>query len=259
MIHAIYVPKGKRPFTIRMELYYLVRILSIMKISNFLHNFPVSGETSITQKSSRQLIQREDVEATLRKDVGSAAVLTNFTIKDFTSSGDHIASAITSIIVNYQIGGKTEEISYVVKLNPLRDSMFDKFTKTLFGKEAEFLTQILPELNKQLKNVGESPLHVPRLIHGVLADHKQAYYMEDLRRKHFKMGDRKAGLDRSLTECVLTELARLHASSVLLMNSPENQGVDIKVKFPLLEEFFDAIKDENSSVNIDNFFPGTEF
>lgn len=217
----------------------------------------MSGETSITQQSSRNLIERADVETTLRRDVGLQAILSNFSIRDFTASGDHTASAITSIVVNYTVDGEAKEISYVVKLNPLRDSMFDKFTRTLFAKEEELLTKLIPKLNKHLENLGEDALHVPRFIHGVSADHKQAYYMEDLRRRNFKMGDRKAGLDKSLTECVITELARFHASSVLLMNNPEFQGIDIKQRFPMLEEFFYAIKDKNSPVNIENFFPGT--
>lgn len=57
--------------------------------------------------------------------------------------------------------------------------------------------------------------------------------IEDLRKRHFKMFDRKRGMDVPHTTLVLQELGRLHAATLLL---EKKLGCPLTEKWPIIVE-----------------------
>ncbi|XP_045114527.1 uncharacterized protein LOC123506479 isoform X2 [Portunus trituberculatus] len=189
-----------------------------------------SSSPSVTPDS---LVTEDHVRAALATDKGAAALLTTWTVVDFTKKGDNYASLVTSVEVKYELDGNSSEVVYVVKINTGKtfggDNMFDLF----FQKECNFFLDIAPQMNSVLKEIGHTDINVPKCFHASLEEGKEVIFLEDLRARGYKMVDRKQGLDKAHTTLVLRELARLHAASLLLQNRTPKE--DFGEKYPLLK------------------------
>ena len=93
----------------------------------------------------------------------------------------------------------------------------EELTKSVFEKEVGFYKEIIPLLNQNFEILHERPLRVPKYFYSVTKEKGQVIFLEDMRKKGFKMVDRKIGMDRNHTMLVMKELARLHAISVVLI------------------------------------------
>ncbi|XP_042872430.1 uncharacterized protein LOC122253428 [Penaeus japonicus] len=175
-------------------------------------------------------ITQESVEAALKSDKGSEAHLVSFTVHEFTQKGDHYATLVARVNVNYSLYEKDHSVSYVVKYNPKHFKAFEKFTYVLFKKEALFYQHLVQHIQSQLHELGQTPLRVPKCFHTSLAENQEVIFLEDLRPRGFKMFDRKKGMDVAHTKLVLEELARLHAASYLL----KAKIPDLAKKYPIL-------------------------
>ena len=194
----------------------------------------------------QDLVKQEDVQQALIADEGPSAKLISFQMKDFTSKGDNYACVVSSVELTFQKDGQEQQKTYVVKLNPLRPiPMMEKMSAVLFEKEIGFYKYILPLLNKELEKLNEIPLRMPRYFHSVSKDKEEVIFLEDMRKRGFKMLDRKIGMDRNHTMLIMKELARLHAISRVLMNTEEFNEENLRKKFPFLEEAFEKMMDDD--------------
>lgn len=178
---------------------------------------------------------------TLARDKGNQARLASWTVEDFTKKGDNYATVVTSVSVKYYIQGEEHKESYVVKLNlQCTFSSSESFGSTMFKKEAEFLEKIKPLLSSELEAVGQSELRMAKCYHTSLETMKELIILEDLRQYGFQMCDRMKGLDVAHTNLVLQELARLHASSLLLKAKDPNQNLADRFDYLKQEVFFES-------------------
>ncbi|XP_047740063.1 uncharacterized protein LOC125179036 [Hyalella azteca] len=108
--------------------------------------------------------------------------------------------------------------SCVAKLNSKKNCDFFKiFSKFAFENEVFFYTEILPVINSELTKASSSDLSVPMYLNSSLKPNDEVLLMEDIRQSHFRMLDKKVGLDTPRLCLVIKELAKLHASSHILL------------------------------------------
>ncbi len=72
---------------------------------------------------------------------------------------------------------------------------------------------------------------------------KEVLILEDLRKRHFKLFDRRRGMDVPHATLVLKELGRLHAASLLL---EKKMGCFVSDKWPVLVEKW--LREDNHEV-----------
>ena len=118
------------------------------------------AESSGIKKTPHQLIRSDDVLNALKADLGEQVKLNSFKIIDFLKLGENFTSLVTSEKVVYSSNGQEGETSYIVKVNPCKSENFNILVNVLFGKEAQFYFKLLPLLNAELAQVGETPLRV---------------------------------------------------------------------------------------------------
>ncbi|ROT72735.1 hypothetical protein C7M84_008850 [Penaeus vannamei] len=170
-------------------------------------------------KACHTLVTEEAVLEALKADKGVETQLTSWRIEDFTKFGDNYASIVTSVVVCFALDGVEEQTSYVVKVNPCHGyPNMEAATNIGFVKEAEFYGKLLPRLNAAMAEASLETLRLPKYYHSCLEVGKELLFLEDLRRRSFKMYDRRRGLDVAHAVLVLKELAKLHAASLLLQN-----------------------------------------
>ncbi|CAL4073280.1 unnamed protein product [Meganyctiphanes norvegica] len=163
------------------------------------------GNIQIQSSPAEKYIVTHHIEAALASDKGSDAKLNSWKIVDFVEKGDNFGSLITSVLVNYKLLNIECKVSYIVKIIPNQ-----------YIKEIKFYTEVLPLLNSSLKSVWQPALRIPKCIHVSSEEQIALMILEDLRPRGFKMFERKKGLDIQHTKLALAELARLHASSIIL-------------------------------------------
>jgi len=194
----------------------------------------VSGNKS-KEAAKSDVISAAAVAQALKADKGAQAELKSFQAVDFTAKGDNYASYVTSVEVEYCLpGGDLQKVTYVVKCNPQRSmqSMND-IVSFIFKKETIFYEKIVPEINAVFKSLGLPNLKVPKFIYATDVSKGELIFFEDLRKKNFRMCDRRKGLDREHAILVFKELAHLHAAGFMLV---ERHGKDNLVKTHSLEE-----------------------
>ena len=163
------------------------------------------------------VVTEELVKQALLADKGKEAQLRSWEVVPFTKKGDNYICLVTSVVVKYAIDFLELETSYVVKQAPKGLAQIMKnIQNVIFEKEAKFYLELLPQLNAVAESVGQPPLCYARCFHYSSEMGQEQIYFEDLRRKGFKMFNRRKGMDVPHATLVLRELARLHATSLLL-------------------------------------------
>ncbi|KAK7082820.1 hypothetical protein SK128_022979 [Halocaridina rubra] len=181
-------------------------------------------------------ILQEHVEIVLAEDKGENARLLSWEIVDIAPKGDTLTCYVTTVNVSYSLNGSTHQTSYFVKVNyPLQKDIKD-FAQLMFLKEFDFFVSLVPDLNSELHDAGKSYLRVPNCFYTSKLKGKEVMYMEDLRNRSFRKSNKKRGFNSGHTILVMEEIARLHASSVLLQKRyPES---DLTTKYKLLSVDF---------------------
>jgi len=118
-------------------------------------------------------------------------------------------------------------------------------TALMFLKEATFYDKIVPQVNEVLSSIGAPLLRVPRFFYACSEVGRELIFFEDLRKKCFKMFDRRKGMDRKHSLLVFKELARLHSASKIMI---ERKGKGTISQFHLDKEFFDSFADNEITV-----------
>ncbi|XP_066937084.1 uncharacterized protein [Macrobrachium rosenbergii] len=184
----------------------------------------------------QSLITEGYVREALKADKGSEALLKSWKVVDFTKRGDNYACAVTSVEVKYTESGVEHEVSYIVKLNSCRAGQgVPDFSPVIFSKEGRFYQEVVPVLNEMLISAGQEALRVPKCFFVSLESGKEQLYLEDLRARDFKMFDRRKGMDYDHASLVLSELARLHSASYLLLKKLK-EGESLSTKFDFISD-----------------------
>ena len=169
----------------------------------------------------------------MKTDLGQDAKVLSWTVSDFTKPGDNFATVVTSIKVKALVKDEEKNLSYVVKLNPCRESVqWSAMVQPLFIHEISFFTEIGPCINGYLKN--QQPLRVPKCYYSTLEPGKELMINNDLRENGFKMFNKKYGMDYNHATLVIKELAKMHAGSYLLIK--ERSYDKVLSDFPALKE-----------------------
>ncbi|XP_063588140.1 uncharacterized protein LOC134765416 [Penaeus indicus] len=196
-------------------------------------------EAEEEEKVSKEKDQESDVLRVLECDVrgavvndkGEGAVLTSWAAEDMGKKGDNYLSSVKRVKAQVTIGGREEQLTYVSKVKMLFSDAFKEFSNMSFFKEHEFYTKLLPELNGVLAEAGLNPLRIPKFYHYRKSGEGEILILEDLTARGFRMADRKKGLDVAQAVLVLQELARIHASSVLLQQKHSIEDLRVRHKF----------------------------
>ena len=167
--------------------------------------------------NSRTLITSNILLEILRKEFGSATLLSSFKVVDFTKPGDNYVCLVTGIICEAIVNGEPHTLSYVAKLNPNYGlAGFSELCQILFSKEGGFLVDVAPQLNAILEGIGEPILSFPICVYSSYEEGKEMLISKDLRVKQFKMAEKFKEMDLDHASLVLKELARLHATGFIL-------------------------------------------
>ncbi|XP_042858440.1 uncharacterized protein LOC122244565 isoform X2 [Penaeus japonicus] len=166
---------------------------------------------------SHKLLTEDKIKSALESDRGTEAELLSWTIKDFTKKGDNYACFVTSVEVQYRLGGKERTTSYVAKLNPCRtNEALNEMMGKIFYREGTVFTKVIPAMNEILTQKGCPPIAAAKCFFCSLEKGAETLLLEDLRPRGFKMWDRRRGIDVAHARLVLQEIGRLHAASLLL-------------------------------------------
>jgi len=193
-------------------------------------------------------VMRHDVEIAVRADKGEYVQLESYEVVEFTSKGDNHTSLVCSLEVKYSSNGKCYETSYVMKIN----TGISDLCTSLFVKETGFFKEIIPELNFELDRAGQPPLKLPKCFHFVRTPNKEIIFMEDLRRLGFKMHARQSAFDKSHTDLIIKELARLHAAGYLFISRRKFKADEsFAMMDPCVKEIFN---DPNVAPKVSSLF-----
>lgn len=220
---------------------FIYRFLSVSAVTEQQDGVNSSTEGAMTSS----LLKEGHVRAALTADKGVAARLTAWKVVYFSKKGDNYVSDVSSVKVTYELDGQTQEVSYIVKLNPCRNAESSRECDTAFSQnEAGFYLDIVTEMNSILRDIGFTELKVPKCFHVDLEKYKEVIFLEDLRVQGFKMTDRIQGLDEAHVRLVLEELAKFHAASFLMqVKAPE---VDLAARYPFLQRCWPYVFKNNA-------------
>lgn len=77
---------------------------------------------------------------------------------------------------------------------------------------------VVPELDKDLAKIDETPLKVPRELFINDVPNAEVIIMKNLRDEGYKLFDRRKGMDVAHTLLVFEEMGRFHATSLVYQN-----------------------------------------
>ena len=201
---------------------------------------------------TKDLIKKSHVEAALTQQHGKDAMLSSWSVEDFTEKCDNYTSGVYCIKVNYMKDGEKGNTSYVVKvnLNPGKEE-HEKFYNHTFKKEGCFYFDVAPLLNTELSLVGQVSLRIPKPFFINTEKGEEVFIMQDMRLDGFRQFGRTKSFDVPHTTLILKEFARLHGASMLLARrSPKESIIS---KFP---DLADICALEDSASSIDELFSG---
>ncbi|XP_066976203.1 uncharacterized protein [Macrobrachium rosenbergii] len=202
------------------------------------------GNSQVVKSSVKNtLITDENIQAALKNAEGSDAQLISWSLQDFPTKGDNYTHIVTSVEVKYHLNDVESTNSFIAKLGipqptvALHDSIHFAFVK-----ETEVYQELIPLLNTEMTSLGLKPLRVPKCYYAACGPEKEVIYLQDLRCCGFQIYSRQKVFDRAHTTLVLKELAKLHASSLLLQVTDGYE--DLEAKFSILhKDCFDITKE----------------
>lgn len=195
------------------------------------------------QLNAKEVLTDVYLKAALQKDMGPAAQLTSWTLEEHVEKSDDIIGIVTTVKINYKFGMKELSADYIVKMIPVQPmkALKDMLTQGC-RKELLFYQELLPALNAQLRVAGLEPLRTPKHLYLNHNPDEMLLIMKDLRSRGFRKFREKNCFDILHTNIVLQELARFHASSLLLKAKIGRRNFDIKYHF-LEKEWYNVTDD----------------
>ncbi|KAA0200290.1 EcKinase 7 [Hyalella azteca] len=206
-----------------------------------------------TNEKAHKLVTEDKVRAALLKDEGPDAKYKSFNIVDFCTKGDNYACFVTSVEVEYQLGGVDKKVTYIAKLNHCHGTgSLEFFSDLVFIKEGKFYLEMIPDLNKMINGFGLPPLKFAPCHLASFEPTRQIILLGDMREHSFKMANRFIGLDENHAILVVKELARLHASSMVLEDSLGSEKFSEKYDF--LDDLFTSNKHDDQLAMFKSMF-----
>lgn len=126
---------------------------------NSVISFSSVADTSKEDKAKQDKVTEEKMREALRADKGPDARLLSWQIKDFTKKGDNYACIVTSVVVQYMLDNKQHETTYVAKVSrDMGESTMADMIIPIFKREGTCLSQIVPSMNKIMKDIGQKEI-----------------------------------------------------------------------------------------------------
>ncbi|XP_068229158.1 uncharacterized protein [Palaemon carinicauda] len=200
------------------------------------------GNSLNSVSDAKENLKDHHVRAALQEDKGKETTLMAWGMEDFTQKNNNYIGVISGLHVNYGKGNEQLKETYIVKLSaPQATKALRDMVTQGYKKEILFYQELLPCLNSELKRVGLNPLLTPECLYANQDSENSVLILTDLRRKNFKKFPGKGCLDISHTHLALQELARFHASSLLLKAA---QGPHFEAKYDFLDtEWYNVTED----------------
>lgn len=177
--------------------------------------------------SPPEWITRLYIEKSLRKGLNLPNLkIRECKISQATNVGDHYSSSMLQGLLTIQKNKEESEenLSVIIKIPPPGTYMERTRDLKPFGREISMFTKILPKMNELLLKA--FPDHEKLYAECYFGEEKTAQesilILEDLRQSGFILNNQSEGLDMDHTTLVLKSLAKLHVSSLIVVdNDPE--------------------------------------
>ena len=198
-----------------------------VKISQRGDFFRRTMPNSSNQSTIKSLVIRDKVSSALKNDKGGDAILKSFEIVDFVAPGEGYISFVTSVEVVYAMNDEEKSTSYVVKINGgCGETLASESQRIFFAKESAVLFKFLPLMNEILEECNQEPLCIPVCYFASLEPGKEILFLQDMRTSKFKKIKDEHGFDVDHAKVIINELARFHASYVLLTKSNRMKNLE---------------------------------
>lgn len=171
-----------------------------------------SGELELPQ-----WLDKTFLEQALRSYMKDCDVkIKNFESQPATKVGDHFASIMFRISIDYDSSKHlNEKIQVIVKTLPSDDEAQKDYNKcsSSFKTEIKMYSEVLPNMERLLKNTGDHTRLCPTLIYHTNAP-VPTLILEDLSVSGYEMSE--TTLDFDDANLVATRIAKFHAVSMVL-------------------------------------------
>ncbi|XP_058117662.1 uncharacterized protein LOC131260028 [Anopheles coustani] len=150
-----------------------------------------------------------------------------------TASGEHFASVMYRTTIHYRSGkGKEAALDVIMKIKPFREGLKKDVLNDgdLFVREMRVYSQVLPEMGRRLKEIGETINH-PRLIYASEVPHT-ILILEDVSGKGWQTGQYITSLEEVIP--AIKTIAKFHAASVVLQQ--DNPSFSIEYQCSVMEK-----------------------
>ncbi|XP_035775526.1 uncharacterized protein LOC118457787 [Anopheles albimanus] len=170
------------------------------------------------------------------EDDSAIQLKANCVLRPGTKAGDHFASVMYRMQVQYQMAsGKEKSINLIMKIKPalegLKKELLDSEGDDFFGKEMRMYGSVLPQMAQLLATIGEG-YEYPRLVYACKEPHT-IIVLEDISAGGWTM----KGLVKSYEELkpTIRNIAKFHAASVAIEKT--NPTFKSSFKCTILETF----------------------
>ncbi|XP_066944393.1 uncharacterized oxidoreductase dhs-27-like [Macrobrachium rosenbergii] len=173
-------------------------------------------ESTLDASETKSILMESQVRAVLEAEGGKGAVMTSWNLIRQKEKALHFGSIVVKLKIHFLKNNEPLEKTYVLKHNPNFNPAFTAYVTMLFNKEISFYKKLKPLLLREVSATSQTQLSIPRCIFTALKEGREIIILEDLNSHGFQNIDRKKGMDVAHASLVLEELARIHATSILL-------------------------------------------
>jgi hypothetical protein len=156
------------------------------------------------------LLTKSLLEKALESKCQSPVKILDYQVSLASKKGDNYTSNIYRATINYEISGRSENTSLIVKYS-IEDEESRRYYEVmkLMDKEIEMYEKILPKFQEI------SGVKFSADCYYIIKD-PAIYVFEDLNASGYKVADRLAGLDLDHSKILLEKLGNFHAVSMVL-------------------------------------------
>ncbi|XP_059621270.1 uncharacterized protein LOC132264938 [Phlebotomus argentipes] len=179
--------------------------------------------------------------------------ITTFELFPGTKPGENFSSSMFKAVVSYTSRGETvDSRSFIVKTMPIEEGFQKDILEEMpvFDREIAFYTEILPEMMKMMKSIGDEEELAPKLIYH--STNPAIIILDDLTKYGYEIHDGFFDFDNTVK--VVKKLAKFHALSYFIndkcnhdMNFAKYKTVmtdSLMKKMKIFYDGFDHLKDE---------------
>lgn len=201
---------------------------------------------------------RPEVQSYIEELIKSMNILEyKISIESGSVKGDNYLGVIAKVTVNGKKDEKPISLYWIAKNAPQSKS-FREFVaiQELYEREIYVYQNLFPIFEKFQKerNVPEPFANYPQMIGTYLVAFQEAVIMEDMKRKHFDLRNRKEALDLEHAKLVMKIYGKFHAISYAIKDQEPDLFSIIKKN---MDEHFITLLPKESSTKQDEIFCAT--